>query len=115
MSKENDQTLVAKRLELHLNTHRLPDSHQSAYRTCQSTETVLPNVHRDIAESLDSKCVAASVLPDLSAAFNVISHEILQKCLEYSFVVTGSSLSCLDSVLFQSQNLVCVKVRASVS
>ena len=78
------EKLVAKRLETHLRSHRLHDNLQSAYRTGHFTETVLLKVHHNIAEALDMKCIAALVLFDLSAAFDVIDHKILQMRLEHS-------------------------------
>ena len=93
------EKLVAKRLETHLSSHRLHDNLQSAYRTGHSTETALLKVHHDIAEALDRKCTAALVLLDLSAAFDVIDHKILQMCLEHSFGVTGSALSLGSSLI----------------
>jgi len=72
-----------------LSSHRLHDNLQSAYRTGHSTETALLKVHHDIAKALDRKCMAALVLLDLSAAFDVIDHKILQTRLEHSFGVTG--------------------------
>jgi len=71
------EKLVAKRSETHLSSHRLHDNLQSAYLTDHSTETAPLKVHRDIAEALDRKCMAALVLLDLSAAFDVIDHKIL--------------------------------------
>ena len=89
------EKLVTKRLETHLSSHKLHDNLQSAYRIRYSTETALLNVHHDIAEALDRTCMAALVLLDLSAAFNVIDHKILQTRLEHSFGVTGSPGSSL--------------------
>ena len=63
---------------MHLSSHRLHDNLQSAYRTGHSTETELLKVHHDIAEVLDTKIMEALVLLDLSAAFDVIDHKILQ-------------------------------------
>ena len=65
------EKLVAKRLETHLSSNRLHNKLQSAYSTGHSTETAL-KLNRDIAEALDSKCMAALVLLDLSAPFDVI-------------------------------------------
>jgi len=53
----------------------------------------------DIAEALDRKCMAALVLLDLSAAFDIIDHKSLQTCLEHSFGVTGSVMSWIKSYL----------------
>ena len=48
------KNVITKRLEYHLNTPRLQDTHQSVYRTRQSTETALLKVHQDITEALDN-------------------------------------------------------------
>jgi len=71
------EKLVAKRLETHLSSHRLHDNLQSAYRAGHSTETALLKVHHEVAEALDRKYMAALVLLDFSAAFDVIDHKIL--------------------------------------
>ena len=102
------EKLVAKRLETHLSSHRLHDNLQSAYRTGHSTETALLKVHHDIAEALDRKCMAALVLLDLSAAFDVIDHKILQTRLEHSFGVTGSALSWIKSYLSDRSQCVAI-------
>ena len=93
------EKLVAKQLEAHLSSHRLHDNLQSAYRTGHSTETALLKVDHNIAEALDSKCMAALVLLDLSAAFDVTDHKILQTRLEHSFGVIGSALYWIKSYL----------------
>ena len=105
--------MVAKWLETHLSSHRLHDNLQSAYRTGHSTETALMKVHHDIAEALDRKCMAPLVLLDLSAAFGVIDHKIIQTRLEHSFGVTGSALSSIKSYL--SDRYHCVAIRMTTS
>jgi len=85
------EKLIPKRLETHLSSHRLHDKLQSVYRTDNSTQTALLEVHHDITEGLDRKCMAALLLFDLSAAFDVINHKILQTRLEHSFGVTRRS------------------------
>jgi exonuclease III len=107
------EKVVAKRLESHLSIHRLHDNHQSAYRTGHSTETALLKVHHDITEALDNKCMTALVMLDLSAAFDVIDHGILQRRLEDSFGVTGSALTWIQSYL--SDRSQCVAVGGSTS
>jgi len=42
-------------------------------------------VHSDIAEALNEESMTALIMLDLSAAFEVIDHPILLKCLEFSF------------------------------
>ena len=65
----------------------------SEYRTGHSTESAPLKVHRDIGEALDNKLMTAIVLLDVSAAFDVINHEILQKCLDFSCGVAGIAKS----------------------
>ncbi|KAK2141457.1 hypothetical protein LSH36_1095g00036 [Paralvinella palmiformis] len=60
------ETVVAKRLEQHLNTHHLHDNVQSAYHFCHSTETALLRVHHDITMALDNKYTTVLVLLDLN-------------------------------------------------
>jgi len=107
------EKLVAKRLETHLSSHRLHYNLQSAYRTGHSTETALLNVHHDIAEALDRKCMAALVLLDLSAAFDVIDHKILQTRLEHSFGVTGSALSWIKCFMCDRSQCVAIGMTTS--
>ena len=96
-----------------MSSHRLHDNLQSAYRTGHSTETALLKVHHDIAEALDRKCMAALVLLDLCAAFDVIDHKILQTRLEHSFGVTGSALSWIKSYLSDRSQCVAIGMTTS--
>ena len=80
-------------------THKLDDGLQSSYREDISTDTALLEVHHDIAEALDKKCLLALVLLDLSAAVDVIDPRILQICLNYFYGMTGSVLSWILSYL----------------
>ena len=57
--------------------------------------------------------MTALVLLDLSAAFDVIDHWILQKRLEYSFGMTGSILSWIQSHL--SDTIHCFMIGRSTS
>ena len=107
LSKNLDK-LDAKQLKTHLSSHRLHDNLQSAYRTGHYTETALLKVHHDIAEALDRKCMAALVMLDLAADFDVIDHKILQTRLEHSFGVTGSALSWIKSYLSDRSQCVAI-------
>ena len=107
------EKLVAKRLETHLSSHRLHDILHSAYSTSHSTETTLLKVHHDFDEALDRKCLAALNLLDLSAAFDVIDHKILQTGLEHSFAVTGSALSWIKSYLIDRSQCVAIGMTTS--
>ena len=80
---------------------------QSAYRERHSTETALLRVHHDIALALDNNSCAALVMLDLSAAFDVIDHNILHHRLEYSYGITGSALTWIMSYLHDRyQNII---------
>ena len=57
--------------------------------------------------------MAALVLVDLSAAFDVIDHKILQTRHEHSFGVTGSALSWIKSYL--SDRSLCVAIGMTTS
>ena len=61
---------TARRIEHHI---RISDLHDR-YRKDHSTETTLIKVHSDICDSLDEGSMAALLLLDLSAAFDVIDH-----------------------------------------
>ena len=90
------EKVVAKRIEIHLNTHHLDDPLQSAYRQGHSAETALLRVHHDIAEALDRKRMAALVM---SAAFDVIDHDILFRRLHYSYGITDDAHAWVKSYL----------------
>ena len=90
---------IRDHLKCPLNTHRLHDDHQSAYHTGHSTDNTLLKIHQDIAEALDNQIMAVLVLLDLSAAFDVVGHGILQKHPEYSFEVTGNVSLWIQSYL----------------
>ena len=87
MSKLLDK-VVEHRLKDHLDINNIHDFHQSAYRNNNSTETALVKVKNDIAEALDQKHVVVFVMLDLSSAFDVIDHGIMQTRHLHSFGVT---------------------------
>ncbi|PIK41221.1 reverse transcriptase-like protein [Apostichopus japonicus] len=93
------ERVVANRLSHHLAVNALHDTYQSAYRQHHSTESALLKVHNDIAVSLDSKFNVALILLDLSAAFDVIDHQILFQRLEKTFGVTLNALSWFKSYM----------------
>ena len=99
---------MAKRHEQHLNAYHLHDNLQSAYRSYHSTETALLRVHQDITLALDYKCTTVLVLLDLSAAFDVIDHEILYERLEHSYGICNDALNWIQS--YPSNRTQCVAV-----
>lgn len=79
------EKVVPRRIDSHLDTHYLRDPLQPAYRTRHSTETALMKVHNYIVTALDQRSSAVLVLLDLSAAFDIIDHNILFQRLTVSF------------------------------
>ena len=65
-------------------------------------------VHRDVAETLNNSFRVALVLVDLSVAFVVTDHTILQGRLEHSVVVTRSTIGWIQSYLSDRSQRVAV-------
>ena len=76
------EKVVASRLTEYLSSYELFEPFQSAYKKYHGTETALVRIQNDILCSLDNKCGVFLVLLDLSAAFDTIDHDIVQRCLE---------------------------------
>ena len=81
--------------------NNLHDPLQSAYSKQHSTETAIIKIQYDITQSLDSGRVAALVLLDLSAAFDMIDHAILLERLKETHGIVGDALLWMTSYLRQ--------------
>ena len=93
------EKVVSNRLQAHINSNKLNNSMQSAYRKFHSTETALLRVHNDISVSLDKGHVTALTLLDLSAALDTIDHNTLTNRLAEWYGVSGMALACFKSYL----------------
>ena len=93
------ERVVCQQLVKHLNSHAFLDKFQSAYRPGHSCETALLRVLNDILCSIDRGDITLMVLLDLSAAFDVIDHELLFLRLQREAGVRGSVLSWFTSYL----------------
>ena len=86
-----------------LSSHLLPsisfNPHQSEYRKMHSTETALTRTLSNVYSCIDTGSSVLSVLLDLSAAFDTVSHAKLLTCLQNNFGIQGSVLSWLTSYL----------------
>ena len=99
-------------LRSHLETNKLSEILQSAYRADNSTETALLKVMNDILTDCDSGNVSLLNLLDLSAAFDTIDHSILQR-LEITFGVSGTALEWFKSYLSNRHQAVVIKGKKS--
>ena len=93
------EKVVSNRLQAHINSNKLNNPMQSAYRKFHSTETALLRVHYDISVSLDKGHVTALTLLDLSAAFDTIDHNTQTNRLAEWYGVSGMALAWFKSYL----------------
>ncbi len=69
--------LFAQQLSQHLDSNDLYGERQSSYRKYHSTVTALVRVTSDILQAIDIHGDVVLILHDLTAAFDVINHELL--------------------------------------
>ena len=67
----------------------MPD-YQSAYRKFYSRETVLDKLVNDILWTMEHQKILSLVCIDLSAAFDMVDHEILEQVLQNQYRNTGT-------------------------
>ena len=87
------EEVVSKSLLSHRASNHLNVMYQSAYRQHHSTETALLKVHNDVLQALDKGECVFLVLLDLSAAFDTINHEILEKHLTPELGIRGGCIT----------------------
>ena len=81
----------------HLTGNALLDPFQSAYRKYHSTETALLKVHSELAEALDNGHAAVLLMLDLSAAFDMLDHQIVIERLRHMYGFQGDVLAWIRS------------------
>jgi hypothetical protein len=102
------ERVVSQQLLQHLTTHDLIDKFQSAYRPGYSCETAILRVLNDVLCSADRGDLTILVLLDLSAAFDVINHDLLLSRLQYEMGITESALLWFTSYLTDRTQSVCI-------
>ena len=86
------EKVVADQIDLHLENNDMLDPYQSVYRKHHSTETAMLNITNDMLHMKDYNQSTALVSIDLSAAFDLVDHDILVNCLENYFGFTATVL-----------------------
>ena len=97
------EKVVAKRLNQYKDSNNLRAPRQSAYRSKHSTETALIKIQNDIIQAMDRGECTILVLLDLSAAFDLVDHDILIKRLNVRFGLC----SRMGAFIFIRQNPSC--------
>ena len=93
------EAAVANQIQQHLLINELLPPMQSAYRQNHSTETALLKVKNDLLLAMNKQQVVFLVLLDMSAAFDLIRHDILVNTLQTHFGITDKALLWLRSYL----------------
>ena len=104
------EQVVAKQ---HINNNKLDNPYQSAYKPGHSTETALLSIKNEVHLSLERGEPTALVLPDLSAVFDTIDHNILLGYLKSWFGLDGTVLKWFASYL--SERYQSVKIGSTIS
>jgi len=93
------ERLVSLQLLPYLEQSGLLPTYQSGYRTNHSTETALLSLLSDIYTAIDKSQVTLLALFDISAAFDMVDHDILLTRLETACGLKGAPLLWLRSYL----------------
>src|SRR5678815_2649434 len=102
------ERLVSLQLLPYLEQSGLLPPRQSGFRAHHSTETVLLSLLSDIYSAVDRSQLTMLALFDVSAAFDMVDHDILLQRLETSFGIRGLPLLWLRSYLTgRTQMVIC--------
>ena len=78
--------------------HLQPD-YQSAYREGYSYKTVVLGISNDILWAMEEQCITSLTAIDLSAAFDMVDHDIILTILNCKFGISGKALKWFNSYL----------------
>ena len=79
---------------------------QSGFRGHHSTETLLLALLSDIYTAIDRSNLSLLALFDVSAAFDMVDHELLLQRLHLSFGIDGTPLNWITSYLADCSQMV---------
>jgi hypothetical protein len=102
------EKLVSKRIVCHMDLLNKTNANQHAYRKMHSCETALLTMLNEAFLAIDKSMVLPLVLLDLTAAFDVVDHELLlTKCLKFG--ICDSAHQWLTCYLFgRNQRVSCL-------
>ena len=83
----------------HSDNHDLLPDFQSAYREGYSTETALLKLVNDALWLMENKRILVVAIMDLSAAFDMVDHDLLLSVLHNSFGISDTALSWYETYL----------------
>ena len=93
------ESAVLKQIQDHLYNQNLLPQYQSSYWVNFSTETLLMKLMDDILKGMESQEVTLLVALDLSAAFDMVNHNLLLVILKSHFGIGGIPLAWIRSYL----------------
>ena len=92
----------------HCDDQNLILDYQNAYRSGYSMETALVKISNDILWSFEKQNASALKVMDLSAAFDMVGHQILLDVLENKYGITGTAPSWFRTYLQPRFCKVCI-------
>ena len=107
------EKVVQKQLLAHLESNKLLEIRQSAYRKGHSVETAVLSVFDGLLRKADERLLSFMALLDLSAAFDTIDHSVLLKRLKLSFGICDVALAWFRS--YVTDRLQCVGIDGKLS
>ena len=105
--------VVLTQFNKHCSTYKLIPDYQSAYRANYGCETALAKIVNDILWAMEHQKVTSLIAIDLSAAFDMVDHNILLSVLEKKFGVYDTCLAWFRSYL--NSRYCMVKIREAYS
>ena len=93
------ERIVHRQVMSHLAQFKLLPDFQSVYRRGRSTETAVLKVYSDVIDAISNGKFALLSLLDLTAAFDMVDHNILLHRLELTLDFRGEPLQWMRSYI----------------
>ena len=92
----------------HADYHDLSPHYQTAYKKNHSCETSLLRLTNDALGAMEQQQATIVVVTDLSAAFDMVNHDILLSILDKRFGLQGNILNWAETYLHPRNFKVCI-------